>query len=172
MALLTLRHFPDPCLRETSKPVTVFGDELKAFVADLTETMYAERGIGLAAPQVGVCQRVIIVDVSENRDQPMALINPEFIRCDGEMMMMDGCLSLPESYTETQRYSAVTVRYQDICGDTHTLEAEGLQAGCLQHETDHLNGMLFIDHLSPMKRQRIEKKVKKILKMRAEDTND
>ena len=124
----------------------------------MTETMYAERGIGLAAPQVGVCKRVIIVDVSENRDQPMALINPEFIQCDGEMMMMDGCLSLPESYTETQRYSAVTVRYQDINGAEHTLEAEGLQAGCLQHEIDHLNGKLFIDHLSPLKRQRIEKK--------------
>ncbi|TFQ21471.1 peptide deformylase, partial [Escherichia coli] len=134
MALLTLRHFPDPCLRETAQPVTVFDDELKTFVTDMTETMYAERGIGLAAPQVGVCKRVIIVDVSENRDQPMALINPEFIQCDGEMMMMDGCLSLPESYTETQRYSAVTVRYQDINGAEHTLEAEGLQAGCLQHE--------------------------------------
>ena len=169
MALLTLRHFPDPCLRETAQPVTVFDDELKTFVTDMTETMYAERGIGLAAPQVGVCKRVFIVDVSENRDQPMALINPEFIQCDGEMMMMDGCLSLPESYTETQRYSAVTVRYQDINGAEHTLEAEGLQAGCLQHEIDHLNGKLFIDHLSPLKRQRIEKKVKKTLKMREEN---
>ena len=169
MALLTLRHFPDPCLRETAQPVTVFDDELKTFVTDMTETMYAERGIGLAAPQVGVCKRVIIVDISENRDQPMALINPEFIQCDGEMMMMDGCLSLPESYTETQRYSSVTVRYQDINGAEHTLEAEGLQAGCLQHEVDHLNGKLFIDHLSPLKRQRIEKKVKKTLKMREEN---
>ena len=169
MALLTLRHFPDPCLRETAQPVTVFDDELKTFVTDMTETMYAERGIGLAAPQVGVCKRVIIVDVSENRDQPMALINPEFIQCDGEMMMMDGCLSLPESYTETQRYSAVTVRYQDINGAEYTLEAEGLQAGCLQHEIDHLTGKLFIDHLSPLKRQRIEKKVKKTLKMREEN---
>lgn len=169
MALLTLRHFPDPCLRKTAQPVTVFDGELKTFVTDMTETMYAERGIGLAAPQVGVCKRVIIVDVSENRDQPMALINPEFIQCDGEMMMMDGCLSLPESYTETQRYSAVTVRYQDINGAEHTLEAEGLQAGCLQHEIDHLNGKLFIDHLSPLKRQRIEKKVKKTLKMREEN---
>ncbi len=169
MALLTLLHFPDPCLRETAQPVTVFDDELKTFVTDMTETMYAERGIGLAAPQVGVCKRVIIVDVSENRDQPMALINPEFIQCDGEMMMMDGCLSLPESYTETQRYSSVTVRYQDINGAEHTLEAEGLQAGCLQHEIDHLNGKLFIDHLSPLKRQRIEKKVKKTLKMREEN---
>ncbi|MFW0851682.1 peptide deformylase [Morganella morganii] len=169
MALLTLRHFPDPCLRETAQPVTVFDDELKTFVTDMTETMYAERGIGLAAPQVGICKRVIIVDISENRDQPMALINPEFIQCDGEMMMMDGCLSLPESYTETQRYSSVTVRYQDINGAEHTLEAEGLQAGCLQHEIDHLNGKLFIDHLSPLKRQRIEKKVKKTLKMREEN---
>ncbi len=169
MALLTLRHFPDPCLRETAQPVTVFDDELKTFVTDMTETMYAERGIGLAAPQVGICKRVIIVDVSENRDQPMALINPEFIQCDGEMMMMDGCLSLPESYTETQRYSSVTVRYQDVNGAEHTLEAEGLQAGCLQHEIDHLNGKLFIDHLSPLKRQRIEKKVKKTLKMREEN---
>ncbi|HDS3051376.1 peptide deformylase [Morganella morganii] len=169
MALLTLRHFPDPCLRETAQPVTVFDDELKTFVTDMTETMYAERGIGLAAPQVGVCKRVIIVDISENRDQPMALINPEFIQCDGEMMMMDGCLSLPESYTETQRYSSVTVRYQDINGAEHTLEAEGLQAGCLQHEIDHLNGKLFIDHLSPLKRQRIEKKVKKTLKIREEN---
>ncbi|HCT4930760.1 TPA: peptide deformylase [Morganella morganii] len=169
MALLTLRHFPDPCLRETAQPVTVFDNDLKTFVTDMTETMYAERGIGLAAPQVGVCKRVIIVDVSENRDQPMALINPEFIQCDGEMMMMDGCLSLPESYTETQRYSSVTVRYQDVNGTEHTLEAEGLQAGCLQHEIDHLNGKLFIDHLSPLKRQRIEKKVKKTLKMREEN---
>lgn len=169
MAALTLIHYPDARLRLVAEPVMEVNDEIKQLIDDMTETMYLERGIGLAAPQVGVSKRIIIVDISETRDQPLALINPEFITYEGEMEMMDGCLSLPEAYSPTIRYENVTVRYLDKSGQQQTLAATGLLAGCLQHEIDHLNGKLFIDHLSSLKRQRIEKKVQKHTKRLAEN---
>lgn len=132
----------------------------------MIETMYAERGIGLAAPQVNVSKRIVVIDVSENRDQPIALINPEIISTEDEIMdMMDGCLSIPDSFAPTQRFRYLKVKALDRNGDEIELEAADLFAGCIQHELDHLNGKLFIDHLSPLKRQRIEKKQKKLSKL-------
>ncbi|WP_368876944.1 peptide deformylase, partial [Proteus mirabilis] len=141
-------------------------DEIRTLIDDMIETMYAERGIGLAAPQVNVSKRIVVIDVSENRDQPIALINPEIISTEDEIMdMMDGCLSIPDSFAPTQRFRYLKVKALDRNGDEIELEAADLFAGCIQHELDHLNGKLFIDHLSPLKRQRIEKKQKKLSKL-------
>ncbi len=166
MAVLTLLHFPDERLRKVATPVEKVDDEIRTLIDDMIETMYAERGIGLAAPQVNVSKRIVVIDVSENRDQPIALINPEIISTEDEIMdMMDGCLSIPDSFAPTQRFRYLKVKALDRNGDEIELEAADLFAGCIQHELDHLNGKLFIDHLSPLKRQRIEKKQKKLSKL-------
>ncbi|EPP3372153.1 peptide deformylase [Proteus mirabilis] len=166
MAVLTLLHFPDERLRKVATPVEKVDDEIRTLIDDMIETMYAERGIGLAAPQVNVSKRIVVIDVSENRDQPIALINPEIISTEDEIMdMMDGCLSIPDSFAPTQRFRYLKVKALDRNGDGIELEAADLFAGCIQHELDHLNGKLFIDHLSPLKRQRIEKKQKKLSKL-------
>ena len=166
MAVLTLLHFPDERLRKVATPVEKVDDEIRTLIDDMIETMYAERGIGLAAPQVNVSKRIVVIDVSENRDQPIALINPEIISTEDEIMdMMDGCLSIPVSFAPTQRFRYLKVKALDRNGDEIELEAADLFAGCIQHELDHLNGKLFIDHLSPLKRQRIEKKQKKLSKL-------
>ncbi|HBC8868967.1 peptide deformylase [Proteus mirabilis] len=166
MAVLTLLHFPDERLRKVATPVKKVDDEIRTLIDDMIETMYAERGIGLAAPQVNVSKRIVVIDVSENRDQPIALINPEIISTEDEIMdMMDGCLSIPDSFAPTQRFRYLKVKALDRNGDEIELEAADLFAGCIQHELDHLNGKLFIDHLSPLKRQRIEKKQKKLSKL-------
>ncbi|NAU78234.1 peptide deformylase, partial [Klebsiella pneumoniae] len=161
-----LLHFPDERLRKVATPVEKVDDEIRTLIDDMIETMYAERGIGLAAPQVNVSKRIVVIDVSENRDQPIALINPEIISTEDEIMdMMDGCLSIPDSFAPTQRFRYLKVKALDRNGDEIELEAADLFAGCIQHELDHLNGKLFIDHLSPLKRQRIEKKQKKLSKL-------
>ncbi|HID5223643.1 TPA: peptide deformylase [Proteus mirabilis] len=166
MAVLTLLHFPDERLRKVATPVEKVDDEIRTLIDDMIETMYAERGIGLAAPQVNVSKRIVVIDVSENRDQPIVLINPEIISTEDEIMdMMDGCLSIPDSFAPTQRFRYLKVKALDRNGDEIELEAADLFAGCIQHELDHLNGKLFIDHLSPLKRQRIEKKQKKLSKL-------
>ncbi|EGT3587473.1 peptide deformylase [Proteus mirabilis] len=166
MAVLTLLHFPDERLRKVATPVEKVDDEIRTLIDDMIETMYAERGIGLAAPQVNVSKRIVVIDVSENRDQSIALINPEIISTEDEIMdMMDGCLSIPDSFAPTQRFRYLKVKALDRNGDEIELEAADLFAGCIQHELDHLNGKLFIDHLSPLKRQRIEKKQKKLSKL-------
>ncbi|MBI6486647.1 peptide deformylase [Proteus mirabilis] len=166
MAVLTLLHFPDERLRKVATPVEKVDDEIRTLIDDMIETMYAERGIGLAAPQVNVSKRIVVIDVSENRDQPIVLINPEIISTEDEIMdMMDGCLSIPDSFAPTQRFRYLKVKALDRNGDEIELEAADLFAGCIQHEQDHLNGKLFIDHLSPLKRQRIEKKQKKLSKL-------
>ncbi|WP_240127781.1 peptide deformylase [Proteus mirabilis] len=166
MAVLTLLRFPDERLRKVATPVEKVDDEIRTLIDDMIETMYAERGIGLAAPQVNVSKRIVVIDVSENRDQPIALINPEIISTEDEIMdMMDGCLSIPDSFAPTQRFRYLKVKALDRNGDEIELEAADLFAGCIQHELDHLNGKLFIDHLSPLKRQRIEKKQKKLSKL-------
>ena len=166
MAVLTLLHFPDERLRKVATPVEKVDDEIRTLIDDMIETMYAERGIGLAAPQVNVSKRIVVINVSENRDQPIALINPEIISTEDEIMdMMDGCLSIPDSFAPTQRFRYLKVKALDRNGDEIELEAADLFAGCIQHELDHLNGKLFIDHLSPLKRQRIEKKQKKLSKL-------
>ena len=166
MAVLTLLRFPDERLRRVAVPVEKVDDEIRTLIDDMIETMYAERGIGLAAPQVNVSKRIVVIDVSENRDQPIVLINPEIISTEDEIMdMMDGCLSIPDSFAPTQRFRYLKVKALDRNGDEIELEAADLFAGCIQHELDHLNGKLFIDHLSPLKRQRIEKKQKKLSKL-------
>ncbi|CRL64783.1 MULTISPECIES: peptide deformylase [Proteus] len=166
MAVLPLLRFPDERLRRVAVPVEKVDDEIRTLIDDMIETMYAERGIGLAAPQVNVSKRIVVIDVSENRDQPIALINPEIISTEDEVMdMMDGCLSIPDSFAPTERYRFLKVRALDRNGDEIELEASDLFAGCIQHELDHLDGKLFIDHLSPLKRQRIEKKQKKLSKL-------
>ncbi|MBG3014181.1 peptide deformylase [Proteus faecis] len=166
MAVLPLLRFPDERLRRVAVPVEKVDDEIRTLIDNMIETMYAERGIGLAAPQVNVSKRIVVIDVSENRAQPIALINPEIISTEGEVMdMMDGCLSIPDSFAPTQRYRFLKVKALDRNGDVIELEASDLFAGCIQHELDHLDGKLFIDHLSPLKRQRIEKKQKKLSKL-------
>ncbi|MCT8248946.1 peptide deformylase [Proteus vulgaris] len=166
MAVLPLLRFPDERLRRVAVPVEKVDDEIRTLIDNMIETMYAERGIGLAAPQVNVSKRIVVIDVSENRDQPIALINPEIISTEDEVMdMMDGCLSIPDSFAPTQRYRFLKVKALDRNGDVIELEASDLFAGCIQHELDHLDGKLFIDHLSPLKRQRIEKKQKKLSKL-------
>ncbi|WIV88180.1 peptide deformylase [Proteus appendicitidis] len=166
MAVLTLLRFPDERLRRVAAPVEKVDDEIRTLIDDMIETMYAERGIGLAAPQVNVSKRIVVIDVSENRDQPIALINPEIISTEDEVMdMMDGCLSIPDSFAPTERYRFLKVKALDRNGDEIEFEAADLFAGCIQHELDHLDGKLFIDHLSPLKRQRIEKKQKKLSKL-------
>lgn len=161
MTVLTVLHYPDDRLRTVAKPVATITDQTRQLVADMLETMYAENGIGLAATQVNVHQRVVVIDVSESRDQSLVLINPEIIAKSGDTTYEEGCLSVPQSYANVERAAEVTVKAQNTAGEWFELKADGLLAICLQHELDHLQGKLFIDHLSPLKRDRIKKKLEK-----------
>ncbi len=161
MTVLTVLHYPDDRLRTIAKPVATITDQTRQLVADMLETMYAENGIGLAATQVNVHQRVVVIDVSESRDQPLVLINPEIIAKSGDTTYEEGCLSVPQSYANVERAAEVTVKAQNSAGEWFELKADGLLAICLQHELDHLLGKLFIDYLSPLKRDRIKKKLEK-----------
>ena len=149
MAILNILRYPDVRLHKLAAPVTVFDAGLKKLVADMTETMYAAPGIGLAATQVDVHKQVIVVDVSERRDSLVVLVNPEIVEATGESDIEEGCLSLPGIYELVPRAERVKVRAFDQNGNAFTLEAQGLLAVCIQHEMDHLNGILFIDHLPP-----------------------
>ena len=161
MAILDILHFPDARLRNVAKPVAVVDDEVRRLVDDMFETMYAAPGIGLAAIQVNRPQRVIVIDVSEDRSQPLALINPEILERHGVEEMDEGCLSVPGVYETVQRADRVRVRALDRSGAPFELDADGLLAVCIQHEIDHLDGKLFVDYLSSLKRQRIRKKLEK-----------
>ena len=161
MTVLTVLHYPDDRLRTVAKPVTTITDQTRQLVADLLDTMYDENGIGLAATQVNVHQRVVVIDVSESRDQPQVFINPEIISKSGDTTYEEGCLSVPQSYANVERAAEVTVKAQNTEGEWFELKADGLLAICLQHELDHLVGKLFIDYLSPLKRDRIKKKLEK-----------
>ncbi len=161
MTVLTVLHYPDDRLRTIAKPVATITDQTRQLVADMLETMYAENGIGLAATQVNVHQRVVVIDVSESRDQPLVLINPEILAKSGDTTYEEGCLSVPQSYANVERAAEVTVKAQNSAGEWFELKADGLLAICLQHELDHLLGKLFIDYLSPLKRDRIKKKLEK-----------
>jgi peptide deformylase len=161
MTVLTVLHYPDERLRTVAKPVAAITEQTRQLVADLLDTMYDENGIGLAATQVNVHQRVVVIDVSENRDQPQVFINPEIICKSGDTTYEEGCLSVPQSYANVERAAEVTVKAQNTEGEWFELQAEGLLAICLQHELDHLVGKLFIDYLSPLKRDRIKKKLEK-----------
>jgi peptide deformylase len=161
MAILDILHFPDPRLRNRAKPVTVVDDELRQLIDDMLETMYEAPGIGLAATQVNVAKRLIVIDVSEERDQPQVFINPEIVDKQGIEEMDEGCLSVPGIYETVQRAERIRVRALDRDGQPFELETDGLLAVCVQHEIDHLDGKLFVDYLSSLKRQRIRKKLEK-----------
>jgi peptide deformylase len=172
MALREIIKLPDPRLRLVSKPVATVTDDIRTLVADMFETMYAAPGIGLAAIQVGVPQRVVTLDLAKKDEakQPLVVINPELVWSSEERATYEeGCLSIPEFYEEVERPAQVKVRYTDLDGQAHEVEANGLLATCLQHEIDHLNGIMFIDHISKLKRDRITKKFAKAAKREAED---
>ena len=162
MPLLEVLHFPDDRLRTVAKPVEEITPEIKQFAADMIETMYDEDGVGLAATQVNFHQRLVVIDVSAERDQPLVLINPTILESDGVEISEEGCLSVPETNAEVERAEFVTLQYQDVEGETHVVKADGLFAVCIQHELDHLKGKLFIDYLSPFKQKRIKAKLEKL----------
>lgn len=159
MSLLNILHFPDERLRTRAQPVEVVNDEIKQLVSDLFETMYAAPGIGLAATQVDVHKRVIVIDSSEDKNSPLCLINPEIMSNEGEQEYEEGCLSVPGFYELVSRADKVRVKALDKKGKEFELDADGLLAVCIQHEIDHLEGKLFVDYLSEMKRSRIRKKL-------------
>lgn len=161
MALLPILRFPDPRLRKVAVPVTNVDDGIRRLAADMAETMYEAPGIGLAATQVDVHQQVIVIDVSESRDQLLVLINPELLSGEGMQVGEEGCLSVPGVYDKVERAEKVSVRYLDLQGEPQTLDAEGLLAVCIQHEIDHLQGKVFVDHLSMLKQMRIKSKLAK-----------
>ena len=167
MAILNILRYPDARLHKFAVPVTVFDDSLKKLVADMAETMYAAPGIGLAATQVDVHKRVIVVDVSERRDSLVVLVNPEILEATGESDIEEGCLSVPGIYELVARAERVKVRAYDQNGNPFTLEAQGLLAVCIQHEMDHLQGKVFVEHLSQLKQQRIRAKLAKQLRKSA-----
>ena len=169
MAVLPIVEIPDPRLRLISKPVESITDETRAFVQDMIDTMYAAHGIGLAAIQVGVDQRILVIDLQEEKDEddkpikaPKAYINPEILSVSEETSTYnEGCLSIPEQYADVHRPASCRVRWQDETGAAHEEELTGLLATCMQHEIDHLNGVLFIDHISRLKRDMVLKKLAK-----------
>ena len=161
MALLEILHFPDPRLRIKAKPITAVTETHRRLAADMLATMYAAPGIGLAATQVGVDQRLIVVDVSDHNDEPQVFLNPEILSQEGTEVMQEGCLSVPGVYEDVERAERIRVRVMDLEGKTREFDADGLLAVCIQHEIDHLNGKLFVDYLSDLKRQRIRKRVEK-----------
>jgi len=161
MSVLSILEFPDPRLRTRAAPVTAFDAKLKQFVADMFETMYAANGVGLAATQVNVHQRVLVTDMSEGRNQPLALINAQLLEKDGSQVYQEGCLSFPGLYADVTRALKVKVKAQDVDGKEIVVDAEGPLAVCIQHEMDHLEGKLFVDYLSPLKRELVRKKLAK-----------
>ncbi|TWX73732.1 peptide deformylase [Colwellia sp. C1TZA3] len=162
MAILPVLRFPDERLRTKAQPVTEVNDEIRNIISNMFETMYDENGVGLAATQVDIHQRIVVIDVSENKEHPYVLINPEIIRkSDDTIINEEGCLSVPGCYAKVDRSIDVTVTALDENGQTFTLDGEELLAICIQHELDHLNGILFVDYLSPLKRQRFKKKLEK-----------
>ena len=167
MALLNILCYPDPRLHKVAKPVTEFDDQLRTLVADMLETMYKSEGVGLAATQVDVHQRLVVMDTSEERNQPTVLVNPEITWSSAERIKgEEGCLSVPGIYDGVERAVAVKVKAADEHGTVRELEADGLMAVCVQHELDHLMGKVFVEYLSPLKRNRIKTKM---LKAQRED---
>ena len=167
MSKLTVLHFPDPRLRKKARPVATVDAAVRQLAGDMLETMYAENGIGLAATQVNVQQRVVVMDLSKEGNEPLTLVNPEVTQQSGTEEMEEGCLSVP-GYTDlVQRAEKISYRYLNLDGEEIEAEADGLRAVCIQHEIDHLDGKLFIDYLSPMKRRRVRKKIEKQNKIRA-----
>ena len=164
MSRLEILHYPDPRLRRRAEPVSVVDDEVRRLIDDMLDTMYDAPGIGLSAPQVDVAKRVVTIDVSKDRSEPVCLVNPEIRSVVGETETEEGCLSLPGVYEHVKRPEKVRVCALDREGRSREVEAEGLLAVCIQHEIDHLDGRLFVDYLSRLKRQRIRKKAEKALR--------
>lgn len=167
MAILEVLNFPDERLRTVAEPVAEINDDIRQLVADMFDTMREEKGIGLAATQVDRHVRVVVMDVSDDQDTPRVFINPEITKREGSTISEEGCLSVPGNYAKVERAEKVTVKAQDENGETYELEADGLLAICIQHELDHLQGKLFVDYLSPLKRQRIRKKLEKEARLSA-----
>jgi len=161
MNLLDILLYPDKSLRTVAAAVDNVDGELDRFVGDMLETMYEAPGIGLAATQVNVHRRVLVLDVSEDNDEPLTLINPEILLLEGEVEMQEGCLSIPGVFESVKRAANVRVAAVDRTGSPFEMDADGLLAVCIQHEIDHLDGKLFVDYLSPLKRDRIRKKMSK-----------
>lgn len=161
MSQLDILTFPNPRLRNVAKPVAKVDDRIRRYIDDMFETMYAAPGIGLAAIQVDIPLRLVVIDISDNQDQPLCLINPEILWREGEEQMDEGCLSVPGFYEPVIRAERLRVRALDRDGQPFELETGGLLAVCIQHEIDHLDGRLFVDYLSSLKRQRIRKKLEK-----------
>ena len=161
MAKLEILEIPDTRLRKIAKPVEAFDDELERLAGDMTETMYSAQGIGLAATQVNIHQRLLVLDVSEGQDQPRVYINPKILASEGSETCEEGCLSVPGTYAEVTRAESIHISAQNVDGSFFEEELDGMHAICLQHEIDHLNGKLFIDYLSPLKRRMVTKKLEK-----------
>lgn len=171
MSLLTILRYPDPRLNKIAKPVTVFDERLQRLIDNMFETMYKSRGIGLAATQVDVHERLIVIDASEDKSSKLVLINPEIIAHGDERAVSDeGCLSVPSIYDKVERYTTVRVRALDREGKSFEFDADGLLAVCVQHELDHLLGKVFVEYLSPLKRNRIRAKM--IKRSREEEEED
>ena len=165
MSLLRIRHYPDDVLRRKAEPVETVDEKIRILARDMAQTMYDAPGVGLAAPQVGVSQRLVVIDCSANDEPPelITAVNPSIIEAQGESAEEEGCLSVPEFYAPVSRHTWLKVRYFDLDGQQVEREAEGLLAVAFQHEIDHLDGVLFIDHLSSLKKSLFRKKYKKIM---------
>ncbi len=161
MATFEVLHFPDERLRKKAVPVEKINDQIVTIAKNMLETMYDEGGIGLAATQVNIQKRIVVIDLSENRDAPLFLINPEILEKDGIETMREGCLSVPDYFEVVERAETIKYQYTNLDNQLVVDTTDGLLAVCIQHEIDHLNGKLFIDYLSPLKRQRLKKKIEK-----------
>jgi len=164
MAKLDILHFPDKRLRTKASEINHVDDDLRVIIDDMFETMYDAPGVGLAATQVNIHQRLMVIDVSEEKDQPLCFINPVITHKEGIEVMQEGCLSVPGFYEDIERANAITVKALDKQGKSFELTSDGLLAVCIQHEIDHLDGKLFVDYLSPLKRNRIRKKLERMEK--------
>ncbi|AQQ66229.1 peptide deformylase [Microbulbifer agarilyticus] len=168
MAKLEILEFPDPRLRKVAEPVAEVTDDHRTLIEDMFETMYEAPGVGLAATQINVHERIVVIDVSEDQSEPLVLINPEVEVLDPEIHKYDeGCLSVPGFYEKVERPRKIRLKALDRNGEAYALEAEGLLAVCIQHEIDHLDGKLFVDYISPLKRNRIRSKLEKAHRQRA-----
>lgn len=167
MAILDILHFPDANLRKQSKPVENVDGRIAKLVDDMLQTMYQAPGIGLAAPQVNVQERVLVVDISEKGNQPLCFINPTIVHEEGSFTYQEGCLSVPDIFENVDRAKYIKIAAVDKDGNPFELEAEDLLATCIQHELDHLDGKLFIDYLSPLKQQRVKKRIEKMNRFKA-----
>jgi peptide deformylase len=161
MALLPILHYPDVRLKKVAAPVTSFDENLRRLAADMAETMYAAPGVGLAATQVDVHKRLVVIDISEEKNDLLVLINPQIVESDGTRVGEEGCLSVPGIYDKVERAEHVVARYQDLSGKAQEISAEGLLAVCIQHELDHLDGKVFVQYLSQLKQTRIKSKLAK-----------